>query len=97
QQDFDTSRQRSYFIKLPQPRILRKATCRGSVSKFKLRHYPCRKVSRVGANVAGSACIFEAADGFGKHLLRQPKPDLLKKNHEPERDQEDAIDWQRRA
>src|SRR5215471_2349015 len=48
------------------------------------------------ANVAGSAWIFEAADGFRKHLLRQPEHDLRKEDHERDRDQENAIDWRRR-
>ena len=34
------------------------------------------------ANVAGSAWIFEAADGFRKHLLRQAEHDLRKKDYE---------------
>src|SRR5438094_10098001 len=49
------------------------------------------------ANVAGSAWTFEATDGFRKHLLRQPEHDLRKKDHERDRNQEDAIDRQRRA
>src|SRR6266446_1296689 len=56
-----------------------------------------RRQQSLRANVAGSACIFEAADGFGKHLLRQPKHDLRKEDRERDRDQEDAIDRQRRA
>src|ERR671935_491648 len=59
------------------------------------RHKSASKLLR--ADVAGSAWTFEAADGFRKHLLRQPEHDLRKKDHERDRDQEDAIDWQRRA
>src|SRR5215471_1953137 len=51
----------------------------------------------LGANVAGSAWVFEAADGFRKHLLRQPENDLRKKDYERDCNQENAIDWQRRA
>src|SRR5262249_11265153 len=54
-------------------------------------------VASLRANVAGSTCIFEASDGFGKDLLRQPKHDLRKEDDERDRDQEHAIDRQRRA
>jgi hypothetical protein len=49
------------------------------------------------ANVAGSGWVFEAADGFRKHLLRQPEYDLRKKDYERDCNQENAIDWQRGA
>ena len=38
------------------------------------------------ANVAGSAWVFETADGFRKHLLRQPEHDLRKEDYERDRD-----------
>jgi hypothetical protein len=54
---------------------------------FSRAREPATAVTSLRANVADSACIFEAADRFGKHLLRQPKHDLRKEDHERDRDQ----------